>query len=110
VLVALSVINAFNFIDGIDGLAASNGPDWPGRRRARDRTEGGAASGGRDGVRATLGFLLFQISPLRNRRWRTFMGDAGSTLLGFLVVWFALSILPGRRQVAVPGRGALVCA
>jgi len=58
---------------------------------------------------ATLGFLLFNFPAFRNRRWRTFMGDAGSTLLGSSSYGCA-SRSPGRRQVAVPGRGALVCA
>src|SRR2546430_157664 len=33
---------------------------------------------------------------------RTFMGDAGSTLLGFIVVWFALSISQGADRSVSP--------
>src|SRR5439155_22954053 len=81
VLVTLSVINAFNFIDGIDGLAAS--------MALIALTAGGLATGVRAsavGVAAmacgaTLGFLLFNFPAFRNRHLRTFIGDAGSTLL-----------------------------
>src|SRR6266403_883963 len=51
---------------------------------------------------ATLGFLLFNFPAFRNRRLRTFMGDAGSTLLGFVVVWFALSISQGADRSMSP--------
>jgi len=102
VLVTLSVINAFNFIDGIDGLAAS--------MALIALTAGGLATGVRAsavGVAAmacgaTLGFLLFNFPAFRNRHLRTFMGDAGSTLLGFLVVWFALSISQGADRSLSP--------
>src|SRR5437868_9906976 len=102
VLVALSVINAFNFIDGIDGLAAS--------MAVIGLAAAGLATGlGAPAVRvaamacgAILGFLLFNFPAFRNRRLRTFMGDAGSTLLGFIVVWFALSISQGADRSLSP--------
>src|SRR5438105_86656 len=102
VLVALSVINAFNFIDGIDGLAASIA--------LIALTAGGLATGLRASAvsvaviacGATLGFLLFNFPAFRHRRLRTFMGDAGSTLLGFIVVWFALSISQGADRSLSP--------
>src|ERR1700694_4086952 len=102
VFVTLTVINAFNFIDGIDGLAASMA------------LIGLAAAGLATGLRAsavnvaamacgaTLGFLLFNFPAFRNRHLRTFMGDAGSTLLGFVVAWFALSISQGEDRSLSP--------
>jgi UDP-GlcNAc:undecaprenyl-phosphate GlcNAc-1-phosphate transferase len=51
---------------------------------------------------AILGFLPFNFPAFRNRRLRTFMGDAGSTLLGFLVVWFTLSISQGKGRSLSP--------
>ena len=102
VFVTLTVINAFNFIDGIDGLAASTA--------LIGLAAGGLATGlGAPAVSvaamacgATLGFLLFNFPAFRNRRLRTFMGDAGSTLLGFVVVWFALSISQGADRSLSP--------
>src|SRR5207302_8857413 len=74
VLVALSVISAFNFLDGIDGLAASIA--------LIALTAGGLATGLRASAvsvaviacAATLGFLLFNFPAFRHRRLRTFMG------------------------------------
>ncbi|MFI4869717.1 MAG: MraY family glycosyltransferase, partial [Steroidobacterales bacterium] len=51
---------------------------------------------------AILGFLAFNFPTYRNRRLRTFMGDAGSTLLGFIVVWFTLSISQGEDRSLSP--------
>jgi UDP-GlcNAc:undecaprenyl-phosphate GlcNAc-1-phosphate transferase len=100
VLVTLTVINAFNFVDGIDGLAAS---------MALIALAAGALAAGLKApaltvaaIGAILGFLLFNFPAVRNRRLRTFMGDAGSTLLGFLVVWFTLSICQGQDRSLSP--------
>jgi Fuc2NAc and GlcNAc transferase len=88
-------INAFNFMDGIDGLAASE---------ALFILAAGAmlaATGMPDAVHqplftllltiaaATLGFLLLNWAPAR-----IFMGDVGSTWLAFMI--FALAILTVR--------------
>ena len=102
VLVALSVINAFNFIDGIDGLAASMALIGLAAGGLATGLRAPAASVAAMACGATLGFLLFNFPAFRNRRWRTFMGDAGSTLLGFLVVWFALSISQGADRSLSP--------
>ena len=98
----LSVINAFNFVDGIDGLAASMAlialaaGALAAGVRAPALTVAALACG------AILGFLPFNFPAVRNRHLRTFMGDAGSTLLGFLVVWFALSISQGEHRSLSP--------
>ena len=100
VAVTLTVINAFNFVDGIDGLAAS---------MALIALASGALAAGLRApvltlaaIGAILGFLLFNFPAFRNRRLRTFMGDAGSMLLGFLVVWFTLSICQGKDRSLSP--------
>src|ERR1035441_10051716 len=95
VLIALSVINAFNFVDGIDGLAASMALIAPSAGRLTTATGKPALTVAALACGAILGFLPFNFPTYRNRHLRTFMGDAGSTLLGFLVVWFALSLCPG---------------
>jgi UDP-GlcNAc:undecaprenyl-phosphate GlcNAc-1-phosphate transferase len=102
VVVTLTVINAFNFVDGIDGLAASMAlialaaGALASGLRAPALTVAAMACG------AILGFLPFNFPAFRNRRIRTFMGDAGSTLLGFLVVWFTLSICKGPDRSLSP--------
>ncbi len=102
VVVTLTVINAFNFVDGIDGLAASmalialaSGALASGLR-APALTVATMACG------AILGFLPFNFPAFRNRHLRTFMGDAGSMLLGFLVVWFTVSICQGHARSLSP--------
>ncbi len=102
VLVALSVINAFNFIDGIDGLAASMALIGLAAAGLATGVSAPAVSVAAVACGATLGFLLFNFPAFRNRRLRTFMGDAGSTLLGFVVVWFALSISQGADRSMSP--------
>jgi len=102
VFVTLTVINAFNFIDGIDGLAASMAVIGLAAAGLATGLRAPAVSVAAMACGATLGFLLFNFPAFRNRRWRTFMGDAGSTLLGFLVVWFALSISQGADRSLSP--------
>jgi UDP-GlcNAc:undecaprenyl-phosphate GlcNAc-1-phosphate transferase len=101
-VIALTVINAFNFIDGIDGLAAS--------MALIALAAGALATGLRAPTvalaamtcAAILGFLPFNFPAFRNRRLRTFMGDAGSTLLGFIVVWFTITICQGEGRSLSP--------
>jgi UDP-GlcNAc:undecaprenyl-phosphate GlcNAc-1-phosphate transferase len=101
-LITLTVINAFNFVDGIDGLAASmalialSAGALAAGLRAPALTVAVLACG------AILGFLPFNFPAFRNRNLRTFMGDAGSTLLGFIVVWFTLSICQGEHRSLSP--------
>ena len=102
VLFVLSVINAFNFIDGIDGLAASTALIGLAAAGLATGLGAPAVNVAAMACGATLGFLLFNFPAFRNRRLRTFMGDAGSTLLGFVVVWFALSISHGEDRSLSP--------
>jgi UDP-GlcNAc:undecaprenyl-phosphate GlcNAc-1-phosphate transferase len=94
ILVTLTVINAFNTIDGIDGLA------------------GGVAfialgfmaivSIGSDVLGLVLllmavvgGFLICNFPLSSSRPAKCFMGDAGSTFLGFAVAWLGISLSQG---------------
>lgn len=90
----VAVINAMNMIDGLDGLAgglafimfawltylATEIGNIPAQRMC-------AVFAG-----ALLGFLLFNMrTPLRGRK-RVFLGDAGSLMLGYGIVWFAVEL------------------
>jgi Fuc2NAc and GlcNAc transferase len=89
-------LNLFNFMDGIDGIAASE---------AIFMTAGGAAIAvviGMDGsvaafasvlAMACLGFLAWNWPPAK-----IFMGDAGSGYLGYVLA--VLALLAGRESVA----------
>ena len=103
VFATVAVVNGINMLDGLDGLA------------------GGLVAlmlgyfalfafwlGETDTFRvilllfgAVIGFLLFNVPhPWLGRR-RTFMGDAGSLVLGFAVAWFTVD-LTQRAVNAVP--------
>src|SRR5215470_2555674 len=80
-------VNALNFLDGADGLAAgvvgvvSFG--YAMLYSARAPSVGAAISWSLLG--ACLGFLLFNFPPAK-----IFMGDSGSTVLGFLIAFLGL--------------------
>jgi Fuc2NAc and GlcNAc transferase len=93
VLAAVYWINVFNFMDGIDGLAAGQAIFMIGAAifLVFDTTSAAwsplmlwmlAVAG------ATLGFLLLNWPPAK-----IFMGDAGSTYLGFMIAFGALSTI-----------------
>ena len=102
VVITLTVINAFNFVDGIDGLAASMALIALAAGTLAAGLTAPAAAMAAMACGAILGFLPFNFPAYRNRHLRTFMGDAGSTLLGFIVVWFTVVISQGEGRALSP--------
>jgi len=101
-LVTLTMINAYNLIDGVDGLAGS---------LALVALLSVAVVAGAGHVAtaaaitisaAIIGFLIFNFPFAWNRKLRSFMGDAGSTLLGFTIVWVTLHICQGPERLISP--------
>lgn len=94
-------INLFNFMDGIDGLAASEALFL---LVVAAMLASGAGIGDEPVTlwmlcvaAATAGFLAHNWAPAR-----IFMGDVGSTYLGFMILAFALwTVLDGRLSVPV---------
>lgn len=80
----VSVTNAFNFVDGIDGLASGVGAITFLGLAIRGVEEAFPLVG------AALGFFLLNYPPAR-----IFLGDAGSYLLGFLSGALTLDLLNG---------------
>jgi UDP-GlcNAc:undecaprenyl-phosphate GlcNAc-1-phosphate transferase len=103
-LVIISVINAYNMMDGLDGLAGGVGLAAlaAGTFAAVVFGDGAGASLGLIGVAVVLSFLVFNFPSIHNRRVRTFMGDAGSTLLGFMVAWMGLKLAHGPTPAISP--------
>ena len=101
-VVSLTVINAYNLIDGADGLAGSlalvallaiallGGYSAPATAVALTVSA------------AVVGFLVFNFPVSWNRPVRTFMGDAGSTFLGFTILWVVLGASQGDDRVISP--------
>ena len=89
VLVIVTLVNGFNLIDGIDGLA--------GGVAFLSLAALAALGAGTDVFGAAVvltmavaGFLMFNL-PLRSTQaLRVFMGDAGSTVLGFAIACLAI--------------------
>jgi UDP-GlcNAc:undecaprenyl-phosphate GlcNAc-1-phosphate transferase len=96
ILIILVVVNAFNLIDGIDGLAATTGIVANGSFAALfiylHQYELAAVSLAMVG--AILGFLRFNITPAK-----IFMGDTGSLLIGLISAVMALKFM-GVNKVA----------
>lgn len=100
----VGAINAFNMLDGMDGLAGATAMvalvgiavlAWAGRLPFAL------------GISATLigavaAFLLFNLPIHRNRAVRCFMGDAGSTLIGFILALLCMHLTQGHSKVMAP--------
>jgi UDP-GlcNAc:undecaprenyl-phosphate GlcNAc-1-phosphate transferase len=95
VISIVALINAFNMLDGLDGLAGSAG------LVALAGLMAVSSIGGSPGtlviaasmLGAVAAFLMFNLPTHLNRPVRTFMGDAGSTLLGFVLAGLALALV-----------------
>ena len=104
ILVAGSSINAFNMFDGSDGVA--------GGQAVACLVGLGTAeimAGQLDHLGIVLvvagsiaGFLVFNLPFASTGRMRIFMGDAGSTLLGFVLAWISVSMSQGPDRVIAP--------
>ena len=88
----LGVMNAFNLIDGIDGLCGGvaflslAAIAYLGYVLGQPDTQGAALAV----AGAVMGFLFLNVSPAR-----LFMGDMGSLFVGFAVAVLSLSLLEG---------------
>lgn len=106
VFAAVSVINAYNMSDGIDGLAGG----W-GLVGFASMTYLAGVIGAESVARLNLilvgclgGFLLFNLRHPWRRQAAVFLGDAGSMTIGFAVVWFAIELTQrtGSANLVVP--------
>jgi len=104
VFAAVGMINAFNMLDGVDGLAG--GIAWiafvllgivsfSGNRMADAQVLLILAC-------VVSAFLSFNLRIPNNRHARVFMGDAGSMFLGFSLVWFVITLSQGENRAMTP--------
>jgi undecaprenyl-phosphate alpha-N-acetylglucosaminyl 1-phosphatetransferase len=100
----VGLVNAFNMSDGIDGLAgaltlvALLGLGTVAYIGGQAHMVEGLSFLGF----SLLAFLGFNARFLRRERAHIFLGDCGSTLLGFAVLWFAISLTQGDQAVMTP--------
>ena len=104
ILVAIAVINAFNMLDGMDGLAGSMGLAAlvPAVIVSWFAGANYSLSLAAIVLCAIVGFLIFNFPLPFNRPVRTFMGDAGSTVIGFGVIWVGMEMAHGTQPVISP--------
>jgi UDP-GlcNAc:undecaprenyl-phosphate/decaprenyl-phosphate GlcNAc-1-phosphate transferase len=104
ILIAVAAINAFNMLDGMDGLAGTT---------ALTSLLSVALVSWLNQLWLPLGvslviagsicaFLVFNLPIRFNRPMRCFMGDAGSTLLGFSVAWLCIDVSQGPARAVSP--------
>ena len=100
----VGAINAFNMLDGMDGLAGTTAFTSLLALAWLSSMTGDAFVGSVSLVLcgAVAAFLIFNIPAKFNRRFRCFMGDAGSTLLGFLLACLCISASQGEGPKLSP--------
>ena len=104
IVASIGVINAVNMSDGLDGLAGSlTLVSFLGFLVAT------LTLGHGEQVEllvlliaSVVAFLFFNVTVPGKRRALIFLGDAGSMLLGFAVVWFAISLSQGPDRAIRP--------
>lgn len=104
ILIVLTAVNAFNMFDGSDGVAAVQALIalvfigfacvMAGQTQPIPFIVSLAG--------CILGFLIFNWPSKRTINVRTFMGDAGSTMLGFSLAWLSVQVSQGSEPVFTP--------
>ncbi|QSX75812.1 UDP-N-acetylglucosamine 2-epimerase [Lysobacter arenosi] len=103
IIAVIGLINAFNMLDGIDGLAATVAMVTIGAVMLFDDSPWSMP-----GVVFLLQVLFFALIPYLfvNLGWpdgrKIFMGDAGSTLIGFLIAWSLIYMSHERIERLAP--------
>ena len=100
IFAVVGVINAFNMIDGINGLCAGLALVAIG---ALQVASGFSVSNYSlvIAMGSIIGFLFYNLGFLGTKR-RVFLGDNGSTFLGFLVAWTCINYSHGESSLIMP--------
>lgn len=104
IVCVVALINAVNMIDGIDGLCGGvvfGALCWLVAVAAIAGGTGSALALPIVLAGSILGFLAFNLPHRWRGRAAAFMGDSGSTMLGFAVAWFAIECV-FRTEGSVP--------
>ena len=104
IFAALGVINAFNMMDGIDGLSsiifiiAGSAMAWLALRAGHVFNAGILMIA----VASALGFFLLNARLPWNKRARVFLGDSGSIFLGLFLAWQFIDLGNGDDRAFAP--------
>jgi len=98
-----AAINAFNMVDGIDGLLGGLSSVSFAAMGIILLLDGqhSLAMWCFAMIVAILPYILLNLGVL-GRRYKVFMGDAGSTLIGFTVIWILLETTQGKTHPISP--------
>lgn len=111
VLITIAVINAFNMIDGIDGLLAGlSCVSFAGIGTLMWLDEQYMLACWCFAlIIALLPYAAFNLN-LFGFKWKVFMGDSGSTLIGFTIIWILLHSTQGQGHTISPITGLWLIA
>jgi len=102
----VGVINAFNMIDGLDGLAGGTALVVAGWLLVLCLSTPSSHAGDLGALLALttviIAFLAFNLRHPGRTHASVFMGDAGSTMLGFVLSWFSVHLSTGEAAVMAP--------
>jgi UDP-GlcNAc:undecaprenyl-phosphate GlcNAc-1-phosphate transferase len=104
IFAALGVINAFNMMDGIDGLSsmifiiAGTAMAWLGLRAGHSFNAVMLTMA----VAAVIGFFLLNARFPWNKKARVFLGDSGSAFLGLFLAWQFVDLGNGDDRAFAP--------
>jgi UDP-GlcNAc:undecaprenyl-phosphate GlcNAc-1-phosphate transferase len=103
-VLVMGAINAFNMLDGMDGLAGATAFVGFALMALVSAADGlsGPLFISIAGLGVVAAFLIFNVPALYNRAFRCFMGDAGSTLLGFILAWLCVAVSQDARSTTSP--------
>ena len=104
VFAIVGVINSMNFSDGIDGMSASLSlvTFISIAFFAYGFNENYAFKFSLLFIFAIIAFLIFNLGLFIGSRFKVFMGDAGSTFIGFAIAWSLISFSQGENLIFSP--------
>lgn len=103
-LVSVFIVAAFSVFDSMDGLCASMALSASIGLLAVSMISGNsdASSVVLVFAAALIGFLISNSSARHKNSHRTFLGAAGSTFVGFTVIWFGFTVIGGSTVIVPP--------
>jgi UDP-GlcNAc:undecaprenyl-phosphate GlcNAc-1-phosphate transferase len=104
IFIVVAAVNAFNMLDGMDGLAGALAMVALAALAFVAHGSGNIATLAASAVLigAVAAFLVSNLPLQATQDVRCFMGDSGSTLLGFVVAWLCIALSQGPTAAVSP--------
>lgn len=103
ILGVIGAINAFNMVDGIDGLLGGLASVTFAALGYMFFIDGNTALAAVCGliVTAMVPYIMLNLGFPLGRRFKVFMGDAGSIFIGFTVIWLLIEATQGENATHI---------